>query len=924
MSTGAPILNKSALLERLEQGHAAGLAVVTPNQRLSAALSSEFDSHQGARALASWESADVLSFSAFVERLYQDALYSELADRLPALLSAAQEQALWEQTIRASEAGKALLSVPSAAALARDAWQLAHAWKLASRLKSYPANDDAKAFAGWTSRYEDITERNRQTDRARLPDVIVPQLLRAALRKPRTLVAYGFDILTAQQGEFFAALGAAGLELLACGPAERASSARRIALASAKDEIRAAARWARRRLEANPRTRIGVVVPDLVRSRPAVRRIFAQTMDPARSLPAHEGRPLPFDISLGEPLTSYPLVAAAFLVLEVARGEVEFLRASRLLRSPFVAGAESERADRARLDAGLRKVSGAKTSLERLRRAIAKLTAADNRYRVPACPILSRRLADLAQFAKQQFTGPKRAAHWAKLASAALELTGFPGERGLDPDEYQTLKKWHEAIAELAALDRVAGRMRFEEACAHLRRITADTLFQPETPEAPIQVLGVLESAGMEFDHLWVMGLTDEVWPIPARPNPLIPVALQRGAGVPESSAAASLELDRRITQGWLKCAPEVVFSHPLREEDRELAPSPLVRDIPEANLEELALPVYKSLRDAIRSARREERIPDARAPAIPENAARSGGTSVFGDQAACPFRAFALHRLDAEGLEVPPPGLDSRDRGTLVHAMLAKVWTELKSKAHLDAIADRDLDALLATAADVAIGRLRWVRPEALEGRFAKLEKERLLSLGRAWLEEEKKRPAFHVAEIEKKRAVSFGGVTVNAKLDRMDRLQGGAHAILDYKTGKANVGEWLGPRPDEPQLPLYASAGFEDVAAVAFARVKAGDMEFRGIARKERLLPGVQTIGEQRSPAARQYRSWDDLLAGWRRELETLGREFASGDARVDPKDKRNLATCRYCGVKPFCRVYERHGALADAERIEPGESK
>jgi hypothetical protein len=41
-------------------------------------------------------------------------------------------------------------------------------------------------------------------------------------------------------------------------------------------------------------------------------------------------------------------------------------------------------------------------------------------------------------------------------------------------------------------------------------------------------------------------------WPIPARPNPFIPVALQRAAGVPESSAAASLDLDSRITRGWL------------------------------------------------------------------------------------------------------------------------------------------------------------------------------------------------------------------------------------------------------------------------------------------------------------------------------------------------------------------------------------
>jgi len=918
-AAGFPALPKRQLFERLAQGHAAHVTVVTPNQRLAAALARDFDSQQIARGLTWWESADILPFSAFVERLYEDALYSELATRLPILLSDAQEQALWEEVITRSDAGKALLSAPSAAAEARKAWQIAHAWKLTPRLKGYPANDDAKAFADWAWRYEGITKRDRHIDHARLPEIVAPHLAHASVRKPNTLVAYGFDIVTLQQREFLAALGAAGADLFACGPDERESGARRVALTSAKDEIQAAARWARARLEANSKTRIGIVVPDLARSRNAVRRIFARVMEPAHLLPGDEKRTLPFNISLGEPLISYPLVAAAFLALDLARGEVEFLRASRLIRSPFIAGAESELANRARLDAGLRKAVGAKTDIARLRRAIAKLTASDNRYGVPACPILSRRFADLAKFAKENLSGSRRPAQWGKAISLVLDLVGFPGERDLDSAEYQALKKFHEAIAGFAALDRVTGRMLFADACARLQRIVADTLFQPEAPEVPIQVLGVLESAGMEFGHLWVMGLTDEAWPIPAQPNPFIPVALQRGAGVPESSSAASLEIDRRITQGWLKAAGEVVLSHPLREEDRELVSSPLIRNIPEFQLEELALPDYDSLRDAIHRARQEERISDARGPAlgaaalaIPENAPSSGGTSVFSDQAACPFRAFAVHRLDAESLEVPPPGLDSRDRGTLLHAMLAKVWTELKSKARLDAVSVRDLDALLATAADVAIGRLRWARPDALEGRFARLEKERLVQLGRAWLDIERQRPEFEVAEIEKKRAVSFGGVTVNAKLDRMDRLQGGAHAILDYKTGSASVGGWLGARPDDPQLPLYAvtrngNAG-DDVAAVAFARVKAGEMEFRGIAREEGLIPDVGTIAGQRSKAAKQYGSWDALLEGWRRELEALGREFASGEARVDPKVKLNLETCRYCEVKPLCRIYER----------------
>ena len=941
MTSGAefPRIPKPELLGRLAEGHAARTSVVTPNLRLAAALRHDFDARQIARGLAAWEAADILPLPAFVERLYEDALYSELAARLPILLTSAQEQVLWEDIVRGSEAGAALLSAPPAAALAREAWQLAHAWRLMPRLKGYPANDDAKAFADWAWRYEGITKRDRHCDRARLADVVAPHLAHAALRKPATLVAYGFDILNAQQRELFAALAKAGVAVVACGPRlhdGREAAPRRVAFTSAKDEILAAARWARSRLEAahshSPLPpggggdggeggalkppRIGIVVPDLAQSRNAVQRIFAQVMEPAHLLPVQETRPLPFNLSLGEPLSSYPLVAAALRVLEVARHEVEFERASRLIRSPFIAGADAEFAQRARLDAELRKAAGPKIGLERLRRAIARLTASDNGYGVPACTILAQRLAELSKIAREKLRGASRAGEWGKMISALLDAVGFPGERTLDSVEYQTLRKFHEVIAGFAALERVAGRMRFDDACDRLARIAADTLFQPEAPELPIQVLGVLESAGLEFDHLWVMGLTDEAWPIPARPNPFIPVALQRAAGVPESSAAASFELDSRITRGWLAAALEVVLSHPLREEDRELVPSPLIRELPESKVEDLALPEYASLRGAIRRARREERTADFLAPPLVPRAASAGGTGVFKDQVACPFRAFGVHRLRAEALEAPPPGLDARERGTLLHAMLAHVWQELKSKSRLDSASGADLDALLALAAEHAIGRLRRHRPDAIEGRFAALEKTRLVKLGRAWLDIERRRPPFEVAAVEQKRAVNFGGVTVNARLDRMDRLEAGSHAVIDYKTGSANVGDWLGARPDDPQLPLYAVSGTEDVSAVAFARLKAGEMAFRGVSRDEGSIPGVATFDMQRSGAAHDYGSWADLLAGWRRELEMLGQEFAAGEARVDPK--RGEQTCRHCDLKPLCRINERAFSIGspDAE--------
>src|SRR5580765_5923204 len=139
MSAGAewPVIEKDALFERLVLRRA-GVAVVTPNKRLSLALAREFDSRQGGRGLSCWESADILPLPAFVERCYEDALYSDLAPALPVLLTSSQERALWEAIIRASDAGAPLLSLGGAAQLAAKAWQLAHEWGLASRLDEFP------------------------------------------------------------------------------------------------------------------------------------------------------------------------------------------------------------------------------------------------------------------------------------------------------------------------------------------------------------------------------------------------------------------------------------------------------------------------------------------------------------------------------------------------------------------------------------------------------------------------------------------------------------------------------------------------------------------------------------------------------------------------------------------------------------------
>ena len=898
MTVGAefPLVQKRELFARLARGHSEGITVVTPNRRLAQTLAREFDERQIASGLRVWETADILPFSAFVQRLYEDALYSDIAAQLPLLLTGAQEQELWEAAIRASEWGEALLAPSRAAADCRKAWELAHEWRIAGALGSFPGNEDARAFTEWAGDYAKRCGQEGNTDAARLADVIAPLLKEAALRKPKLLVAYAFDVVSPQTQDFLDACAKQGIEVRSCVPEEKKSTATRLASPSAREELEAAASWARATLESfsslplplrerageRGRLRIGVVVPELGQRRKEVARVFARVMHPAGNLPGAEQTALPFNISLGAPLTDYPLARAALAILELASGEIPFEQASRLIRSPFLAGTEPELSTRARLDAELRKQGPVRVTL-------GKVVAL-----IDGAPVLRRRLEALFALVRKHAASERSPHEWARHFSALLEAAGFPGERGLDSNEFQTQAKFNETLAEFAKLERVAPKMSFAQALERLQRLCDDTLFQPETPDAPIQVLGVLESAGMEFDALWVSGLTDEAWPLAAAPNPFIPPALQRKAGIPEASAEATIARGKRITDGWLTAADEVVVSHPTMEEDRVLLASPLISAVPLGTPE---VKTFERYRDVIFAARRTETLPDGQAPPLATKTPR-GGTRILSNQAACPFRAFARHRLAAEKLEEPVAGLDARARGLLLHTLMKELWNELKGSAGLQG----DCGPAIERAAAAA------VREASVEEPFAGLERKRLAKLARAWLQIERERPPFEVVANEEKRKLAVAGLELNGRIDRMDKLEAGGHALIDYKTGKPTPNEWIGERPDDPQLPLYALNAKEEIAAVAFAKLKTGEMRYMGFSSRQRLIPNVK-----------QSLDWAALLAGWKNELEALGSGFASGDARVDPK--KLLQTCRYCDLQTLCRVYERVNVLTEDEDVYDG---
>jgi probable DNA repair protein len=913
------------LIEEPEAG-----VLVTPNRRLAAALKYQFDQTQIAAGKQAWVAATILPIGTYFEQLFRS--FSARTDQPQRwqLIDASQSQLLWEQVVRKSSGEAPLLSVPAAARQAGDAWKVMHDWQLQNAMRGAQLHEDGVVFMRWAARYHQLLRERKLLDQATLPtwlvDTLNAQRMNGMVGSPLrpNLFAIGFDIVPPQLRRLFDAFAGLGVTVRELdGIASETSVCERVEFNTERDELFACAEWAGRQLREEPTRRIGVVVPTLRTKRSMVHRVFMDTFAPAvrggiADASARQHADAIFNISLGEPMIDYPLVRDAMGLIELSAGRAMLYgEVSRLLRSPFLRGANKEFSSRAQLDAMLRESAPDQVDLGWLDRKVQSAADSPLQSAAAAAGTLSRMIHE-AESVSQQFrlsSAVLPPAEWAQRFSGWLTLWGFPGDTPLDSVRYQVLSKFHTALQQLAAFQLVVPRMRIDDALCGLRRILADTVFQPETDAGrppPIQILGVLESAGQTFDALWVTGLCDAEWPLPTRPNPFIPAALQRGAGVPEASADASLRLDRRITHSWENAANQVVFSHARHAHNTAEAPRQVSPLISHVALRAQSTPSSKSYAAALfeaNSDRAMETIVDTALAPLSMPTEVAGGAALIRDQAACPFRAMARHRLGAKKLSLAGTDLDSAERGTLLHRVLSLTWMRIRSLESLVSLSAANCREIVEAAAERAITESQARGVESLTGRFAKMEQARLTDLVMAWLDIERERGPFEVEACEEKKSVAIGALRLSLRLDRIDRLADGTRLLIDYKTGMANAKSWLGERPDDPQLPLYWRTADGSVGAVAFARLKRGAaFGFDGVSAEDTGTPNVAPVQQRRVMADAGVDSWPSLEQHWARSIDGLVEQFERGVATVDPK--HGGLTCQQCDLHLVCRVAEYAG--------------
>lgn len=853
-----------------------------------------------------WQTPSIITLQQWLMQLMQQAMLAGEVDvaHFPAVyLNTITEKMLWQQAIQScieKHQLAELFDVASLADAAMQANQLLIEWQISdAQLGDYFQSVETRQFLRWRLAFQALCSEKNALECARALAMQIDYLAKCTLPLPATIELAGFDRITPLEQQFIANLQAKNIKVSFLQHQQKRLYKQQIAYDDINTECRAAVSWAKQSLAENPQANIAIITPVLGNIRSKLADLLDDIFHPETLQPRLYELPRIMDFSIGAPLSEHAMIACGLRLLRLAVSNQNTAQAdlSALLLDSYW-GSAIETDARHLLDAQMRKKLTRNISLQSLLVLAQKLTGS----------LLPHFLAHLAllQNTQIQWRGKRKASDWAVQFSQLLSGLSWANTRILSSYEYQAHQALLKALQNLSDLDALTGPISARDAANRLNQICNASMFLPETKGTPnIQILGMLETSAIPLDGAWVLGMNDQHWPPPARPNPLLPIKLQRDLNMPNTDTDIQAGFAQKVQQRLINSSSEIIFSWSHKEADRELRASPLLNDLPFAN----AVTPMNTLAEALSmQAKAEiELIDDAIAPAISLDEKLRGGSALFEAQAICPAWAFYQYRLGAKALESPTDGLDILARGNLVHAVLQQFWLNCKSASHLKSMTNHQLETAITQAINGAFQANHNI--ENVPKQILLIEQQRLQPLINAWLQYEKQRVDFTVQACEAQHTLAIEGLEISLRIDRIDALEDGELVIIDYKTGssKPNHNSWADARITKPQLPLYASLVLKDeqVIAACFAKVDLLEPQFSGVAANN-ALPDIKPFDELKGNSAfKDFECFEALTLHWQQSLTAIAQEIKAGVASVKFENEADLL---YCEVKPLLRLPER----------------
>jgi ATP-dependent helicase/nuclease subunit B len=836
--------NKDKLYARMRRGG----VIITPNNRLSKQLLHDYYHQQRITV----DKPHCVPYQAFLRQAFNRIRHAYPNHQHPILLNDFQQDYLWRDILTQQDifpcSQGLLLEV-------KEAWTRCQLWQIEINPQAFSPTTQTQQFQQWCQQFQQRLNAINAITEA----LLVPYLLRYIdTLHYLSLLWVCFDDYTPQQLTLQKAL-----ESIACQqehfdlPIQSTQRYQCIAR-DQQDEYALMLRWLQLRLDAGDE-RIGVVIPNLQNQHQIVQRLLQRTLAENQ-----------FNISLGKTLIDYPLVAHALSWLSLDKNmSISHHQAELILQSPYLGSAKTEFMQRSQALQDCRIFKEASMPFQSLLDVFHKHT-----------PQLAQRLTGLTEYPEQTTV-----ANWVELFKARLVALGFPGEYALNSPTYQCFQRLLLLFDEFLQLTVINEHLPLSQAIEALQELAKSTLFQTQTSTTPIQILGLLEASGCTFDSLWVCGLTDQCLPQKTNLSAFIPFDIQRQHKMPHALPERELQFAKKLMDRLCNCSPLSIFSYPSMSSDTPNLPSPFI-----ANFPEFSPPPVERQTTASQLIPYEENY----AISLTTSDHIGGGTSLLANQAMCPFRAFAAHRLHANSPPEISTGPDASERGQILHKAMEIIWLQLENQQKLLTLSRLELNNLINQAIQNAINPMVSYRPSSFSTLIQEIEISRLERIINACLEWDKQRPAFEVEALEKSFSVHLAEIPFQVRMDRLDRLENGSKWVIDYKTTLPTNKPWNEDRPEAPQLLLYAILD-PTINALLFLQLKTGNLQCSGLSELQFSLPGMMPV--------KKTEQWNEYQSRWFEQLTALANEFRMGHC---PPQPTRISTCARCEFQTLCRIY------------------
>jgi RecB family exonuclease len=860
--------------------------VVVPHQRLAHQVWHRQRTAALAAGRLAWEPLALFTLNAWWSELFQGLWPKE------ALASALVRLARWRQALQTAPPPPGPTPDLAWAQALDDAHTLLGRYSMAGGDARPTAGEGDSPLITWRRRvtgfYVELLRQGAWLSPGELPAFLVAALRQGRIKLPPRLLVAGLETPAPMEELWLKEVSRRTqvVHLQVRGDLENVRQA--VALPDPGQELHwVAARLVELARRGLPLHRLAVTAMAIDAYTPQLRRVLAELLGPPQS---PEG--WAYNFSQGPNLSEVPFFQAALLPLTfiAARERREDLVA--LLLSPYYREVQVHGCPPAQWDRAFRE-RRVDQGWDHLRQAVL-------RSRPPEAETAVLQRLDRVWDSLKLPAAP--AGEWRRLLKAAWRELGFP--RGLGEAEREP---WNRLAGLLSELETALGPVGLAAGeFLEWLKIGAQQVILPGPgiQTAGIQVLGLLEMRGLDFSQVFCLGMNSGTLPAPPRPLPLLAAAEKRLVlgGTYQSQHHFAAELFHNL----LGASPHLTLTRPQVVDQEEQVSTPVyLGEWGQADMAVLTTPNSAWLRSpaiqAVFRAPQPPGFPGYPDPPLPWTLPGEISLSQVSTALGCPCRFLLGNLLEIRELPEIEAGLNPRERGQLLHEVLARFTAPFQEILETDQAWDHQrARELLQEAARRALAPLsfdlhwqaeenRWLGEAGLLWEWLSRERERF-EAGWRWLGSE--------VAFQDLRGQDWP-FTLSGRIDRLDYHPENSDLVVwDYKSGNLPKKNQVLEEVAEAQLPCY-------LLAVQQGRVKVNQTAVN-------LRAGFIGLKSPRSQHLKHEdfgatpEKWREAALAFAAKVTALGRRLAAGDFRPDPTpapEKPHGGACQYCPYELVC---------------------